>query len=30
MEGDVASLALTLTGFFETGELLTDLLEQAS
>lgn len=30
MEGDVASLALTLTRFFETGELLTDLLEQAS
>ena len=30
MEGDVASLAILLIQFFETGELVTDLLEQAS
>ena len=30
MEGDVALLATRLTRFFETGELVTDLLERAS
>jgi hypothetical protein len=30
MEGDVESLASLLTRFFATGELVTDLLEQAS
>ena len=30
MEGDVASLAILLTLFFETGALVTDNLEQAS
>jgi len=30
MEGDVASLAIVLTLFFETGALVTDNLEQAS
>ena len=30
MEGDVASLAIVLTRFFETGALVTDNLEQAS
>ena len=30
MEGDVESMATLLIRFFETGELVTDLLEQAS